>query len=502
MKDRLLLWIEGPLHFCIAYHLQKMYDCELYAIIDITNKPKEFFINQNLVKFNKIWFYHDHIKKIHTPDLEYLSSFERKYNINIWKLAINERIFYRFYDFHRFSSDEILSIEEDTCKFFEDVLDEVQPNYLLTYLPNLHHQELLFELSNAKRVKSLLLSNPILGYKSRIAGYREMHDSIKKFNEAKSSGRDFKTMKDYLHSFDISKQLKTSFKKNSTSKLMKAAFEFLFASDNKHQETHYTYFGRTKLRVLRYMLNLSIKKRQREKFMQKNLRHHVDFEKPFVYYPLGVDPEANILITAPFFTNQTEIIRNVAKALPVDYELYVKENPSQISREWREISEYKEIMEIPNVKLLHPSVSNVKLLEYSSLVVTIAGTSGFEAAFYEKPSIVFADTIYTILPSVHRIKEIERLPELIRSCLLERVNASDLDRFLTILEEDTFDFDLRTFTTKIHEYFFHEGNLLDTAISESQMKKFLENNRVLLEQLSLEHIKKINKLKVISSNEK
>ena len=150
MKDRLLLWIEGPLHFCIAYHLQKMYDCELYAIFDITNKPKEFFINQNLVKFNRIWFYHDHIKKAHTPDLEYLSSFERKYNIDIWKLAINERIFYRFYDFHMFSSDEILSIEEDTCKFFEEVLDEVQPNYLLTYLPNLHHQELLFELSNAK----------------------------------------------------------------------------------------------------------------------------------------------------------------------------------------------------------------------------------------------------------------------------------------------------------------------------------------------------------------
>ena len=499
MKDRLLLWIEGPLHFCIAYHLQKMYDCELYAIIDITNKPKEFFINQNLVKFNKIWFYHDHIKKIHTPDLEYLSSFERKYNINIWKLAINERIFYRFYDFHRFSSDEILSIEEDTCKFFEDVLDEVQPNYLLTYLPNLHHQELLFELSNAKRVKSLLLSNSIFGYKSRIAEYREMHDSIKKFSEAKSSGRDFKSMKDYLHSFDISKQLKTSFKKNSTSKLMKAAFEFLFASDNKHQETHYTYFGRTKLRVLRYMLNLSIKKRQREKFMQKNLLYHVDFEKPFVYYPLGVDPEANILITAPFFTNQTEIIRNVAKALPVDYELYVKENPSQISREWREISEYKEIMEIPNVKLLHPSVSNEKLLENSSLVLTIAGSSGFEAAFYEKPSIVFSDVDYTLLPSVHRIREIEKLPELIRTCLSEKVNPEDLDRFLTLLEKNTFDFDLRGFNTEILEHFFQGGYLLDTEISESQMKEFLENNKSMLEKLSLEHIKKINELKVLKT---
>ena len=135
-------------------------------------------------------------------------------------------------------------------------------------------------------------------------------------------------------------------------------------------------------------------------------------------------------------------------------------------------------------------------------MVTLAGSSGFEATCYEKPSIVFSDAIYTLLPSVHRIKEIERLPELIRSCLLERVNASDLDKFLTILEEDTFDFDLRGFTTKIEEYFFHEGNLLDTTISESQMKKFLDKNKTLLEKLSLEHIKKMNKLKVIKSNEK
>ena len=37
----------------------------------------------------------------------------------IWKLAINERIFYRFYNFHKFSNNEILSIEEQSCKFFE-----------------------------------------------------------------------------------------------------------------------------------------------------------------------------------------------------------------------------------------------------------------------------------------------------------------------------------------------------------------------------------------------
>jgi hypothetical protein len=247
------------------------------------------------------------------------------------------------------------------------------------------------------------------------------------------------------------------------------------------------------------MLKISIKKKLRENFMQKNLLQDVDFKKPFIYYPLGVDPESNILLTAPFFTNQIEIIRSLVKSLPIGYELYVKENPAQIDREWRRISEYKEMMEIPNVKLLHPSVSNEKLLENSSLVVTLAGSSGFEAACYEKPSIVFSDAIYTLLPSVHRIKEMEKLPELIRTCISEKVNPEDLDKFLTLLEKNTFDFDLRGFNTKIMEHFFHGGYLVDTEISESKMKEFLENNKSMLEKLSLEHIKKINELKVLKT---
>ena len=54
------------------------------------------------------------------------------------------------------------------------------------------------------------------------------------------------------------------------------------------------------------------------------------------------------MIDAPFYTNQIEIIRSVVKSLPVGYSLYVKENPGQVSREWRDINEYKEIMNIPN----------------------------------------------------------------------------------------------------------------------------------------------------------
>ena len=492
MTSKILLWIDSPLYFSIAYYLQKTYDCELYAVFDITNKPKNFFLEQKLVKFKKIWFYHDHIKKNQSIDFEYLKTFEKKYNINLWKLAINERIFYRFYDFHKFSSEEILSIEESSCKLFENILKEVKPDYFLSYIPNLHHLQLFYELCTAQGIKTLILSNPILGYKTRISESRQITNSVKRYNETKGLDRDFRTMMEYLHSFDISKQNKTSKEKKSTINLFKSAFEFIFLSDNKHEKTHYTYFGRTKIRVLKFMLNLIIIKKQREKFMEKNFLYNVDLEKPFVYYPLGVDPEANILITAPFFTNQIEIIRIISKALPIGYQLYVKENPSQVSREWRTISEYKEIIDIPNVKLIHPSFSNKKLLEHSSLVTTIAGTSGFEAAFYEKSSIVFADTIYTLLPSVHRIREIENLHNVIDTCLSEKVNSLDLDKFLILLDEETFDFDLRGFHAKISTHFFNNGQLIDREISEEIMVKFLTDNEKTLEKLSLEYIKKFD----------
>ena len=63
MKDKLLFYLDADFtHFALAYFLQQKYDCEIYAIIDITNKPKEFFLKQKLVNFKKIWFVHDDIK--------------------------------------------------------------------------------------------------------------------------------------------------------------------------------------------------------------------------------------------------------------------------------------------------------------------------------------------------------------------------------------------------------------------------------------------------------
>ena len=109
-------------HFAIAYYLQKLCDCKLYAVVDITHKPKFFFETQKLVKFEKIWYYHDHIQNGIKHDELFLKEFEKKFKINLWQMIINERIFYRFFDFHKFTRDEMLSISQQSVILFKKIL--------------------------------------------------------------------------------------------------------------------------------------------------------------------------------------------------------------------------------------------------------------------------------------------------------------------------------------------------------------------------------------------
>ena len=97
--------------------------------------------------------------------------------------------------------------------------------------------------------------------------------------------------------------------------------------------------------------------------MKKNLITQINDQSPFVYFPLHIEQEQVLLISAPFYTNQIEIIRHVTKSLPVGYKLFVKEHPVMSTRGWRSISEYKEIMQIPNVVLIHPSLKSENLIK-------------------------------------------------------------------------------------------------------------------------------------------
>jgi len=493
MKNNILYWIGTDFTpYCIAYGLQNKLESNNFAIIDNTNKPKNFFETQKLVPFSKIWFLHDHLNSNLEPDIEYLKKMEEKYDLNLWKLAINERIFYRFYNFHKFSTNEILSIEESSLRFFESILDSVSPTHIVTKVPAFHHLELFTHICKKRGIDVLIFGQTNLAKKCIISNEAAKFDLPFHCDPNNIEEVTFEDLQRRYDSSKLTNQIKNSNEKHggTDSDFIKSTLEFL-SSSNNHINSHYNYYGRTKLKVFQYMLSSIILKKLRKNFIDRNLSKDTKFNSPFLYFPLAVDLERNLLINAPFFTNQTELIRTTAKSLPVGYSLVVKENPGQVAREWRSISEYKEIMNIPNVIFLHPEVSSKKILEKCSLVVSIAGSSGFEAGLYGKPSIVFADTFYSDLPSIYRVKIIEDLPNIIKKSLDHNVNPGTINEYLDFIDKMTFDFDLFDFSAIFKNTFYYGGNLHDVHISEEKMKKFLIETENILKPITTEYFKKI-----------
>ena len=99
--------------------------------------------------------------------------------------------------------------------------------------------------------------------------------------------------------------------------------------------------------------------------------------------------------------------------------------------------------------------------------------------------------IYSILPSVYRVKSLEELPSLIQSVLQHKPDPVPLDKYLTLIEENTFDFDHFAFLNNFGNIFYREDRISNVDIPIEKMQKFLNDNKADLENLALEHIKKI-----------
>jgi len=493
MKKRLLFWSNiFLLHFSLAYYLQQKIDADFYAVIDTPNKPKKMFQNQNLVDFQKSWYFHDHIKRTTTkPDLKYLSNFEKKYQIDLWKIAINERHFYRFNRFYKFTSEEILKFLEQECKLFEQILDETKPDYFLTYDPPFHHQKLLLDMCKVKNIKVLCMYFTRVGGTSIIAEDGGTLDLPQNLDSVKIKEDEF-SEKMGSKSYSVLTNDYKNKRGASISDKFNALLDYILFSDSKNTQTNFTYYGRNKLKVILDTLQISFQRKIGSKFLENNAYKEIDLNVPFTYFPLNIEEELSMLHYSPFFTNQIEVIRHIAKVIPIDQKLYVKEHPFAEFRGWHKIDEYKEIMEIPNVRLIHPSFSSKELIKNSRLVVTIRGTASFDAISEKKPSLVFGDVPFSIIPSVYKVNNLTELPDLINSALNTKINPDDLQKYLKLIKNKSINFDMMDFEVKRNNQFYSGNTLSDVEISEKDTKQFLEENKKYFESLVNAHLTKIN----------
>lgn len=163
--------------------------------------------------------------------------------------------------------------------------------------------------------------------------------------------------------------------------------------------------------VLGYMRRLG-KKNLRDEY--ETVEKHPDWNAPFVYFPLHFQPERTTSPQGGAYHDQHLVVETLSAALPLGWEIYVKEHPSQ----WwlrgkmryscvRYSGYYQRLAGIPRVRLVPISTNTFELTERASAVAVITGTSGWEALLRGKCPLVFGIPWYRDCPDIFRVDSVE-----------------------------------------------------------------------------------------------
>jgi len=262
MVKKILFWVDSGLdQFGTANYLQNISDLELFAIID-TNRGKKFYEEQKIVKFKKKWFVRDYIlQKSTKPDLEYLSIIEKKYGINLWNLIYSDVIFYKFNNYHKFKENEILSVLEQMCKFYEMIINEVNPQYLVIKITDAINMRLLQLICSSLGIKVLSQGFTRFGYRHNFSSDNDIIEEVNPINEKKYNE---KTLDELPKAIDNFLNVKVNVKDLSdfTNYILKNSFQFNGAELSILTYYAFYYGG--------FLLDTEISPSKMKKFIEKN----------------------------------------------------------------------------------------------------------------------------------------------------------------------------------------------------------------------------------------
>jgi len=443
----------------------------------VSLRPGYDFLNsQKDIKYSKLLLEEDVYAgyKEEEIDKDYLNYLEREYGVpNLWPYIDMDRVLrynllVRDYpsDKSKYSHEDMLKILQVTSKKIISFLEEEKPDFLFFSVVSNLSSMLLYYVARKMGIKTLILYCPRLGNKYIIS---------EDYEEFKSLERIFQDLEKRIGLVEEKKRKALEFARNYLKDFQKeptyyldgsgAAFEFV--ATPVRRSDFFKFLLPTKLcRSIKwlfqshwnYLVSLhkndysNIKpwvelwdKIKRKTRVVVGYRDFYDIPRvegeDYAFFPLHSEPEAELAFRASWYMDQVWLIKQIARSLPVQYKLYVKDHPRMVGK--RKRSYYREIKKIPNVKLIPPGVSSLSLISNSQLVLTIAGTAGFEGLLLKKPVIVFADLFYNILSGVRKCRSIPKLAKIIKEHLeMYEYNEEEVVNFIAAIYRESVDVDI------------------------------------------------------------
>ena len=328
-------------------------------------------------------------------DFAYLRQKEKEMGVSFWSLYYRDRrlsqsILGMDYATMKLKSlydrDHLLRIFQHRTKKTEEFLEHVRPDFIVMFssLSSIGTC-LLYYLAKAKGIKVAILDSARL---QDLYLFTDRYDDFPKIEQCSAYMKEAEKILDaytntgHFPLHYINDLIHTSSRLRTYWNIMRESWEA------RRLTYHYA-------ASLRHFVWFKVKEKLRP------LTDRTHFEKPlpdgkFIFFPLHFEPEVSLLQYAPYWTNQLETLSHIARSLPCDISLVVKEHPVMVP--FRTSDYYRQISEHPNVHLVSSKLSAFQIIQKSIGTVTISSTAGWESMLLQKPVLVLGDVFYRHFP--------------------------------------------------------------------------------------------------------
>lgn len=445
----------------LAIELKEKYGVKEFCAYVQLRSSYEFLKKQTEVNYTSLILDEDihNSFKDEKLDLKYLKNLEREYGLpSIWPmLAVDRLLMFSMlvreypYNSPMYTHEEMMRLVQVHAKAIIKFLDAEKPSAVIITVVGSIGSMLLYHIAKKKNIPVLLIMETRIKddytltntYKG-LSWADEVFDNLQKNNKLSLK---INEAKNYLKSFRDQPLANLNFWAKDDITKKKSRFReyrwFLpknfFRSLNWYFKYTLDFFSRKKYldydegEPLDYFYD-HLKRKVRTLIGFNDLYDKIDFNEDYAFFPLHYEPEIATLLLAPNWTDQINLIKQIAQSLPLHFKLYVKEHPSMVG--YRTRAYYRELKKIPNVKLINPDIISIEIIKNAKLLTTITGTAGWEATLLKKPVITFGDIFYNKLSFVKKCENIETLPLLIKNQLENfNYNEAELENFIGALME-------------------------------------------------------------------
>ena len=184
-----------------------------------------------------------------------------------------------------------------------------------------------------------------------------------------------------------------------------------------------------------------------ESFTYKKFSKSPTLDTQYIYFPLHFEPERSTVPEGNYFCDQLKALELLRETIPSNFLLYVKEHPRQFhphsisdlkKLHLNRVEFYKKINAFKNTVLIDIAVESEELIKHAQVVVTITGSSGWQAIKQNKPAFIFGKPWYTFFENCFLIEKKEDVDNALKK-INKNTPQESLPATIAQLENQVFD---------------------------------------------------------------